>query len=516
MTEAIRFRVDGGIRSPGQLEATARRVLAYAPRLGWVAAIAPILAYVGTLAPTVYNLDSAELSTAASTLGIPHPPGYPLYVLLGKAFTLIPVGDAGYRLNLMSAVFAGLTLLAVYFVVLHLTDSRVAGIAASWMLGFSYHFWADAVVAEVYMLDAFLLASFIWALLRWSVSGRTSMLVLAFFVFGLGLANRTTFLLCLPAAACYVAVNGRSRHSLWWLAPLAVLPGLALYGLLPLRTATDAPYVWGSMYDLTGRAVHMDLTSPSLFWWFVSAGAFQPFAHFHGAGEFASQFELVAGWTWRGFLGIGVVLALLGIPCLWRRGPRDALLLTLIFIPLTAFYTNYAVPDKDTMFLPTFLIVAIAAGAGGRVLLARLGPASSLPAVRVTFALCLLTAPLLVATANYRLVDVSDDYRSREQSEALFDLAEPGSIVVGWWTDIAPLEYLQRVEGRRQDVSLVHSWAVNGQFLIDLAGANLPGRAMYVMHDEPALRERFELVPVDRWYQVELRGGGSVTTGGLP
>jgi hypothetical protein len=260
--------------------------------------------------------------------------------------------------------------------------------------------------------------------------------------------------------------------------------------------------------------VHLDLNSPSTLWWFVSARVFQPLADFHGAGNFASQLWTFAGWAWRGFLGIGVVLALLGAPYVWRRGWRDALLLALIFIPLTAFYANYAAPDKETMFLPSFLIVAIAAGAGGRVLLAqaRLGSAQSV--VQGALVSCLLIAPVWVAAANYRLVDVSGDYRAREQSEALFDLAEPQAIVVGWWTDIAPLEYLQRVEGRRPDVSLVHSWAVNGQFLLDLATANVPGRAMYVMHDEPALRTRFDLVPAGRWYRVEPLDGRSATTGG--
>ena len=389
--EAVQTTADSWAHAPRSFAVVAGRAVASAPRLGWLAALAPLLVYIRTLAPTVYNLDSAELTTAASTLGIPHPPGYPLYVLLGKAFTLIPVGDAGYRMNLMSAAFAGLTLVVVYFIVLHLTDSRVAGISASWMLGASYHFWADAVVAEVYMLDAFLLASLVWLLFRWSVSGGTSTLVMAFFVFGLGMANRTTFLLCLPAAALYVVLNRRSRGRRWWAAPLAVLPGLALYGLLPLRTATDA-YVWGSSYDLSGHAIHLDLTSPSTLWWFVSARVFQPLAHFHGAREFAAQLGIFAGWAWRGFLGIGVVLALLGVAHLWRRRWRDALLLALIFAPLTAFYANYAVPDKETMFLPSFLVIAIAAGAGGRVVLGQARLASGRSMVHSALVLCLMAA----------------------------------------------------------------------------------------------------------------------------
>ena len=512
----MRAGVDFSTAPPGTTVAAAERALAWAPRLAWLASLAPFLLYLKTAAPTVYNLDSAELSTAAWTVGVPHPPGYPLYVLLGKAFSFIPVGDVGYRLNLMSAVFAGLTLVALYFIVLHLTGSRVAGLTASWLLGFSYHFWADAVVAEVYTLDAFLLASLVLLLLRWSVSGKASTLALAFFVCGLGLAHRTTFLLCFPAVALYMVLNLRRMGRRWWLAPLAMLPGLALYGLLPLRSATASPYIWGSSYDLSGRAIELNLASRSMLWWFVSARVFQPFTHVYDFRGFLSQLWEFAGWTWRGFLGIGVVLALLGMPYLWRRRWREALLLALIFIPQTAFYANYSVPDKNTMFLPSFLVIAVAAGAGACALLALARSALRRPALGVAVASCLLIAPTLVAAANYRLLNISGDYRAREQSVSLFRLVEPNSIVIGWWTDIAPLEYMQRVEGQRPDVSLIQSWAVNGQFLVDLATANLPARAVYVMHDEPALDSRFDLQPVGQWYRVEPPDPPPAKTGETP
>ena len=74
--------------------------------------------YLITLCPTVYVGDSGEFTTAAYTLGITHPPGYPLYVLLGKIFTLIiPFGNIAYRINLMSAFFGALSCGIVYLIV---------------------------------------------------------------------------------------------------------------------------------------------------------------------------------------------------------------------------------------------------------------------------------------------------------------------------------------------------------------------------------------------------------------
>ncbi|MBN1383999.1 MAG: DUF2723 domain-containing protein, partial [Elusimicrobia bacterium] len=84
--------------------------------------------YLATLCPTVYVGDSGEFATAAYTLGITHPPGYPLYVILGKIFTIIiPFGNIAYRVNLMSAFFGALTCALVYLIVRNFTPNRAEG-----------------------------------------------------------------------------------------------------------------------------------------------------------------------------------------------------------------------------------------------------------------------------------------------------------------------------------------------------------------------------------------------------
>jgi hypothetical protein len=63
----------------------------------------PFLIYILTLAPTIYNLDSAELTTAVAANGIVRATGYPLYLILGKIWSGLPIGDMGFRMNLFSA-----------------------------------------------------------------------------------------------------------------------------------------------------------------------------------------------------------------------------------------------------------------------------------------------------------------------------------------------------------------------------------------------------------------------------
>src|SRR3989339_281858 len=73
--------------------------------------------YFITLCPTVYTGDSGGLITAAYTLGVPHSPGYPLYCLLGKLFTFVPLGSIAFRVNLLSAFFAALACAVIYLLI---------------------------------------------------------------------------------------------------------------------------------------------------------------------------------------------------------------------------------------------------------------------------------------------------------------------------------------------------------------------------------------------------------------
>ncbi|MCG8349217.1 MAG: DUF2723 domain-containing protein [Chloroflexales bacterium] len=84
--------------------------LTFSTRRTVIAFSLPLLIYLLTLAPTVYNLDSAELTTAAATEGIMRATGYPLYIVLGHLWVQLPFGDVGYRLNFFSAFHGAFTI----------------------------------------------------------------------------------------------------------------------------------------------------------------------------------------------------------------------------------------------------------------------------------------------------------------------------------------------------------------------------------------------------------------------
>src|SRR5258705_369477 len=142
--------------------------------------------YVLTLCPTVTWYDSAEYAGAAVTLGIPHPPGYPLYTLLAAAFVQLPFEPA-YSVNLMSAVFASVALALAYLLQRRVGVGVAAAIVGAATLGASRLFWSQAVIAEVYTTTLALLLLILLLLVRGLREDRVRPLLLAAFVAGLGL-----------------------------------------------------------------------------------------------------------------------------------------------------------------------------------------------------------------------------------------------------------------------------------------------------------------------------------------
>ncbi len=230
--------------------------------------------YIKTLAPTVSFFDSGELISAAYTLGVAHPPGYPLYVLLGWFFSKIPVGgNVAYRLNLMSACFAALAAMMAYYVTYGLISVRqqpvdtpdtptssssverllypVIAMIAALTFAFSLTHWRQAVIAEVYSLNAFLCGLVLLLLFMWQRSaGRSAaLLYLTAFLFGLGFGDHQ-MIAFLAIAAVFLVLRTDWSIVLRWrallLIGLCLGLGFTVYLQVPIRARANPPINWGN------------------------------------------------------------------------------------------------------------------------------------------------------------------------------------------------------------------------------------------------------------------------------
>lgn len=416
--------------------------------------------YLLTLAPTVTLVDSGELILACHSLGIAHPPGFPLYLLIGHLFTRLPFGNVAYRLNLMSALFAALTTLPLFCAV------RLAGKAdrthplsllppflSSLFFAFSLTFWSWATVAEVYTLNTFLLSLVICLLLMWRVDGKEQTvgspvhcLWLAAFIYGLALGNHLTVLLLAPAVFYWLVVTAGWRFLTTkkaFLAGALLLLGASVYLYLPLRAAQNPTLNWGDprtleklIWHVTGKQYRVNLFSSSL-------------DHILGQAAYFGQLWL------RQFTLVGALLSLIGLGRLWQRG-RHFLIFTLLIVSFDVLYAvNYDIAeDIEAYYLPTFLVTAFWLGLGAAQVLA--WAADKSPGSLAVATVLLVLSPLAPLWANYHVNDKSDYYIAYDYATNTLKHIEPGGLLLTRdWQLYSPLLYLQHVEGMRPDVAVI-------------------------------------------------------------
>jgi hypothetical protein len=316
--------------------------------------------YVRTLAPGLLTDDSAEFQTLAYTLGMTHPTGYPLYLLLAKLFTfIVPIKDIAYRVNLLSAVFAALTLALLYLVGRLLSGWRLAPLAGALALGTQPLFWSQSVIAELYAPAACFITAVLLLVLLWRKSGKVHFIFTAGLLGGLSLAVHSTVALMAPAIIIYMLLVER-RRSTW----TASLGGVVLGVLVSLSAflVVDKINAPSSYFNSVVR--------PSLSTWGLSAAQFDsPFERlaflyaarqfrifmFSKAGTISVNVSLyVSFFDW-----ITAVFLVIGLFRLFLLRWREALLVVMTWVCQMVFVLNYAIWDIYVFFIPTFVALAV-------------------------------------------------------------------------------------------------------------------------------------------------------------
>ena len=222
--------------------------------IGMAAAfIVSLAVYTKTIAPTVPFWDGGEFIAASYILGIPHPPGSPLYILIGRLFSILPDLGMGiaWLVNFSSCLFSAMTVTAVYLVVvkavtlnqdrdgLSLYESVVvccSALTGALLLAFSDTFWFNAVEAEVYALSMMIMLACTWLILHWierhEQSGSERYLFLVAYLAFLGIAVHMFTMLVLPAAFLCVVFTDRVVRSNRKLILLSVVMGLILFSVV--------------------------------------------------------------------------------------------------------------------------------------------------------------------------------------------------------------------------------------------------------------------------------------------
>lgn len=382
-----------------------------------------LLVYLLTMPPGLTwandSADGGDLIAAVVSGGVPHPSGYPTYVLLATPLARLPWHNPAWRVTLLSALAGAAAAAFVAATVQELLGrtgrAALAAVVAGLALACSTLFWGQATVAEVYALHACLAAVLLWIVVRGQQSGSLRWPAAAGLIFGLALGNHLTSLWLAPLVLVSILTAQRR-----WRAVAAgfggLLAGLCVYLALPLRAVGNPPINWGNASTWQG------------FWWLVSGELYRGFVLAVPLAAFPGRLAAAAGLLLQSFLPWGAALAAVGVlswPRAWRR--VNVAMLASAGLGLV-WALSYNTSDSYLSWLPAWPLAAVWLGAGFAELVEWLNGAN--PRGRwlaVALAASLIALPLLF---NWQANDRSRDRSAEEFVAGVWQVVEPDAVVL--------------------------------------------------------------------------------------
>jgi len=365
-----------------------------------------------------WGADGGDLAVAVVRERLPHPPGFPAYLLLGKLFASLPWGEPAWRLNLMSAVMG-----AGAGAICTLIGQGEMAFLSGLSLGLAPLFWSQAIVTEVYAPAAFFSSLLLFLTLlkapAWLLGG----------LWGLGVGLHPSLILFAPVVG--LALSQR-RGIIQAIVSFSLVSGL-LYG----------PFILAQQANLSPWA---DLSTFSGWWSYVSARLYHGYFFSLPLAFWPKRLLAWAGLVSRQFTPVGALLALWGLLGLWRQSRPLALATASAFVAFSLLAIGYNTPDSSVYLVPALPLAAFWLSLG----LSELG-------LKMGRWRWLLTAiPLIQAILFWGSISLSNDLTAMGWAESVLDKAPPNAILL---TSADPhtftLWYAQEVLGKRPDLKVV-------------------------------------------------------------
>ena len=477
-----------------------------------------LILYSWTLAPAVTLVDSGELIVVARFLGVAHPPGFPLWVMLAHLASIMPWGSVASRVNFASALFAAFASAILTLAVAELMiaasyvaswrrlstkknprkdrktrpyaaqDETSAGsdrgcilvwapaIGSGLLIAFSRTLWSYATITEVYTLNTLLIVIVLLLMFRWRrsiiaerkqvgmvespgrnvppVTAHDPVLYAASVVFGLALGVHHVTVALILPALAVIVYRTEGLRFF--------TSKRLLYAALFSFAALFAVYAYLPL--AASRAPIINWGTPRSLkeiWWHITGRQYQVFFSFT-LREMGQQFVEFTQMALREFgspwVPLTVVLAIAGFGSSFKRDRTTFYFLSLMLGANLVYGLGYSIAeDKDAYYLPTFVSIAIAAGFGSRWLI-QLGLSYLLEMKKVYLAAAvpLLLAPAIALTGNWPFNNRRQYFIASDYVENLLSAIEPNGLLLTMdWQVASPMFYVQEIEGRRRDVKVV-------------------------------------------------------------
>ena len=446
--------------------------------------IVTFVMYVLTLAPNISFEDSGELVTAAYSLGVPHEPGYPLFTIIGKIFTLIiPFGSIAYRVNLASAFFTSVACLFVTWATVLLIEDTfkelrnengewriikyVIGFGSGLFFGFSLETWRQAVMTEVYGINSCFLALFILLVLLWrrqqTIEGRRKYLYIISFIIAICITNHTTSLMLIPIFGVFLLVVDFKlllHFKTILKSSLFFILGLTPYLYLPLASLRNPLMNWGKPDNIVNffRVITRSQYSRT--------GESQTMESFIEQLKFYLSHLVISQWY-----PLLLIFAFVGIIIIYKFNRKYfwfALMFIIMSMPVMTYSTNFDITGNSeasianaemvaVFYIPSYMLLSLLMGIGFSYLVFILTDHNYLEksVYYLQFVIVVLFLFMACSSAyrNYKEADMSQYYYPQKYFNNISKVAGKGSIIMGdldYYT--FPFFYYQQVENKRKDL----------------------------------------------------------------
>jgi len=415
--------------------------------------IAALGLYTSSLAPTVAAGDSGELIVAAHHLGVPHPPGYPLWCLVGFVFShVVDIGSVAWRTNLLSAILGAAAAAGVSLLLSRRRMRWWIAVTGGLLFAVSATVWSQAIITEVYTLAVLTCVIFLIVLDRCMESFTPWRFAAAAFVFGLGTAAHPSMILMAPTAlvmglGCIRRQTPREIvHAT--LAAQAVWVGVLVYALyLPLSAASDPVLAWTDTATFRGWIEHVTRAQYGGYTWpGLMASAAVVRSHF----EF-----LVQELTWAGVLLLSIGVA---------RPARDTTRWAGDLVGLVAAGPIYALAlagllrgeqllDINVFYIAALIFASLLAARGLHRVAEAIDGRQAPAALRIALpALALASVPAL-AVSRWDTAEMTDNWVAHDYARALLSsMPRDADLYAQGDHELFPIMYVQKVEEYRTDV----------------------------------------------------------------
>lgn len=449
-------------------------------------------------------MDSGELATAVATFGIPHPTGYPLYLLIGYLFANLPFGSSViYKLNLLSAILSALAVYVTFFTVYEFLNIVIAkppskskgkedkkkkaqekkpdivhdllaadsgyfkpifALSAAILFGITRTFWQNALSVEVYPLHVLFLSLILLYLLKVysnTGSGNYKLWVVLFLLIGLSFTNHMTTIFVIPAVLYLFYIeytkNRQFAKNLLKRVPVFILP-LIFYFILMFRSSSEPFMNWSAPATISNLLYH------------VTGGDYSQMMF--SSGSFSKQFKIFYSEFFNELAVITGILGLIGFIYLYRLEKKIFVLFILPVIFCLLYSMYYGIRDIQSYFLTSYYFITVSSAIGFVWLMGIVNIQFKFNK-RSSFAFLIVLCLIVIGFSlnyNYKGNDNSRNYIIEDYTiNALKDLDSNSIVITYDWGYLYPAAlYYQQVEHFRQDIKIFNVKFLSVPWYLDM------------------------------------------------